>query len=160
MECSRNYFPRPLQVAQYIKESLKKVNIEVTINVYSWDEYLNRIRNGEHELALIGWTGDNIDPDNFLNTLLSSDNAKLGLASNYSFYKNREIDTLLTQARETNDMVFRKSLYKKLLEIVNYDMPAIPLAHTMPVVATSLYIEGYSPYITGVESLENVDIKQ
>ncbi|MBV7272003.1 ABC transporter substrate-binding protein [Clostridiaceae bacterium UIB06] len=160
MECSRNYFPRPLQVAQYIKESLKKVNIEVNIKTYSWDEYLKRIRNGEHELALIGWTGDNIDPDNFLNTLLSSDNAKLGIASNYSFYKNKEIDTLLTQARETNDMVFRKNLYKKLLGIVNYDMPAIPLAHTMPVVATSLYVEGYSPYITGVESLESVDIKQ
>ncbi|WP_411678801.1 ABC transporter substrate-binding protein [Clostridium thailandense] len=160
MECSRNYFPRPLQVAQYIKESLKKVNIEVNIQTYSWDEYLNRIRNGEHELALIGWTGDNIDPDNFLNTLLSSDNAKLGIASNYSFYKNKEIDTLLTQARETNDMIFRKNLYKKLLGIVNYDMPAIPLAHTMPVVATSLYVEGYSPYITGVESLESVDIKQ
>lgn len=158
MDCSRSYFPRPLQVAQYIKASLKKVNIEVTINTYNWDEYLNRIKNGEHELALIGWNGDNIDPDNFLNTLLSSDNAKPGSASNYSFYRNKEIDVLLTQARETNDMVFRKSLYRRLLGIVNYDVPSIPLAHTMPVVATSLYVSGYSPYITGVESLENVDI--
>lgn len=162
MDCSRDYFPRPLQVAEYIKESLKKVNIEVTVNTYNWDEYLNRIKNGEHELALIGWSGDNIDPDNFLNTLLSSDNAKPGLASNYSFYKNKEIDILLTQARETNDIVFRKSLYRRLLEIVNYDMPSVPLAHTMPVVAANLYVRGYLPYITGVESLENVyiDTKQ
>lgn len=158
MNCSRNYFPKPLQVAQYIKESLKKANIEVTIKTFNWDEYLNRIKNGEHELALIGWTGDNIDPDNFLNTLLSSDNAKLGLASNYSFYKNKEVDLLLTQARETNDMVFRKNLYRRLLKIVNYDMPSIPIAHTMPVVAAHSYVKGYSPYITGVESLENVDI--
>lgn len=158
MNCSRNYFPKPLQVAEYIKKSLKKVNIEVTIKIFSWDEYLNRIKSGEHEMALIGWTGDNIDPDNFLNTLLSSDNAIPGYAGNYSFYKNKEVDLLLTQARQTTDMVFRKNLYRRLLEIVNYDMPSIPLAHTMPVLAARLSVKGYTPYITGVESLENVDI--
>jgi peptide/nickel transport system substrate-binding protein len=159
MDCSRNYFPKPFQVAEYIKKSLQKVNIEVTIKTFSWDEYLNRIKNGEHELALIGWTGDNIDPDNFLYTLLASDNAKPGLASNYSFYKNKEIDLLLNQARETTNLEFRKNLYRKLLEAADYDMPSIPLAHTMPVLAADVSVKGYSPYITGVESLENVDIK-
>lgn len=158
MNRPRNYFPKPLETAEYIKKSLAKVNIKVTIKTFDWDEYLNRIRNGEHEMALIGWTGDNIDPDNFLYTLLSSENAKPGLASNYSFYKNSEVDTLLTQARQTNDIVFRKNLYRRLLEVVNYDMPALPLVHTMPVLAADVSVKGYSPYITGVESLENVDI--
>lgn len=160
MNCSRNYFPRPLQAAEYIEKSLKKVNIEITIKTFDWDEYLNRIQSGEHEMALIGWTGDNMDPDNFLNTLLSSDNAKPGYAGNYSFYENKEVDLLLTQARQTTDMVFRKNLYRRLLEIVNYDMPSVPLVHTMPVLATRMSVSGYSPYITGVESLENIDNKQ
>ncbi len=119
---------------------------------------MNRIKNGEHEMALIGWTGDNIDPDNFLNTLLASENAKLGNAGNYSFYKNKEVDLLLTQARQTTDMVFRKNLYRRLLEIVDNDKPSVPLVHTMPLLAARLSVTGYSPYITGVESLENVDI--
>jgi peptide/nickel transport system substrate-binding protein len=160
MDCPRNYFPKPLQTAEYIKNSLKKVNIDATIKIFNWDEYLNRINSGEHEMALIGWTGDNIDPDNFFNTLLSSDNAKPGYAGNYSFYKNKEVDLLLTQAREVTDTAFRENLYRKLLTIVNYDMPSIPLVHTMPVLAARLSVRGYSPYITGVESLENVDIKQ
>lgn len=159
MNSSRDYFPKPLQVAEYIKKSLEEINIEVTIMTYNWDEYLNRIQNGEHEIALIGWTGDNIDPDNFLNTLLSSDNAKPGNAGNYSFYKNTEVDILLTQARQTTDLVFRKNLYRKLLEIVDYDKPSVPLVHTMPLLAARLTVIGYSPYITGVESLENVDIE-
>jgi peptide/nickel transport system substrate-binding protein len=159
MNSSRDYFPKPLQVAEYIKKSLEQINIEVTIMTYNWDEYLNRIQNGEHEIALIGWTGDNIDPDNFLNTLLSSDNAKPGNAGNYSFYKNNEVDILLTQARQTTDLVFRKNLYRKLLEIVDYDKPSVPLVHTMPLLAARLSVTGYSPYITGVESLENVDIE-
>lgn len=158
MNNSRNYFPKPLETAEYIRESLKKANIDITIRTFNWDEYLNRINNGEHQMALIGWTGDIIDPDNFLYTLLSSDNAKPGLAGNYAFYKNSEVDLLLKQARETNNIVFRKDLYRRLLNIVDYDVPSIPLVHTMPVVAARTSVRGYSPFITGVESLENVDI--
>lgn len=159
MDSSRNYFPKPLQTAQYIKDRLKDINIDATIKTYEWDEYLNRIQNGEHEMALIGWTGDNIDPDNFLNTLLASENAKPGYAGNYSFYKNSEVDILLTQAREATDMVFRKNLYRNLLSIVDKDKPSVPLVHTMPVLAAGSSVRGYLPYITGVESLENVDIE-
>lgn len=158
MNNSRNYFPKPLETAEFIKESLKKVNIDITIQTFGWDEYLNRINNGEHEMALIGWTGDNMDPDNFLYTLLSSSNAKHGFGGNYCFYKNNEVDLLLKQARETNDIVFRKDIYRRLLSIVDYDMPSVPLVHTMPVVATSSSVKGYTPFITGVESFENVDI--
>jgi peptide/nickel transport system substrate-binding protein len=159
MNSSRNYFPKPLQTAEYIKESLAKINIEAAIITYEWDEYLNRIQNGEHEMALIGWTGDNIDPDNFLYTLLASENAKPGNAGNYSFYKSKEVDILLTQARQTTDMVFRKNLYRKLLEIVDTDKPSVPLVHTMPVLAARRSVKGYLPYLTGVESLEKVDIE-
>lgn len=158
MDNSRNYFPKPKETAEYIKKSLKRVNIDIIIQTFDWDEYLNRINNGEHQMALIGWTGDNMDPDNFLYTLLSSDNAKPGVAGNYSFYKNSEVDLLLRQARETNNIVFRKDLYRRLLNMVNYDMPSTPLVHTMPVVATRSTVRGYIPFITGVESLENVDI--
>lgn len=158
MNSSRDYFPKPMQTAEYIKNSLKEINIEATIISYNVDEYFNRIKNGEHEMALIGWTGDNIDPDNFVYTLLSSDNAKPGNAGNYSFYRNKDVDTLLNQARQTTAIVFRKNLYGQLLEIVDRDMPSVPLVHTMPVLAAQRSVTGYLPYITGVESLEDVDI--
>jgi len=119
---------------------------------------LTKIHNGEHEIALIGWTGDYADPDNFLYTMLASENAKPGLADNYSFYKNKETDQLLAQARQTTNMVFRRSLYRSLQEIVNYNAPSVPLVHTMPVLASRLSVKGYTPHMTGVESLENVDI--
>ncbi len=158
MEGPREYFSKPVQVAEYVKENLAQINIQAEIKVFDFDEYLKRIENGEHQLALIGWTGDYIDPDNFLYTLLASDNAKPGLAGNYSFYKNKNADQLLTQARQTSNMVFRKSLYRNLLEIVNYDTPSIPLVHTMPVLAARLSVKGFIPHMTGVESLEHVDI--
>ncbi|HYE84052.1 MAG TPA: ABC transporter substrate-binding protein [Clostridia bacterium] len=158
MDATRDYFPKPMQAAQFIKENLEKVNIDVEIKVFNWDDYLSKIHSGEHQMALIGWTGDYADPDNFLYTMLASENAKPGLAGNYSFYKSREADQLLAQARQTTNMVFRRSLYRSLQEIVNYDAPSVPLVHTMPVLASRLSVKGYTPHMTGVESLEAVDI--
>ena len=34
------------------------------------------MQNGEHQMGMLGWTGDNGDPDNFLATLLGCDAAK------------------------------------------------------------------------------------
>lgn len=158
MDSAREYFPKPLHVAQFIKESLQQININAEVKVFSMNEYLDRIHRGEHEMALIGWTGDFADPDNFLYTMLASENAKPGLAGNYSFYRSKEADQLLAQARQTTNMVFRRSLYKSLQEIVNYDAPSVPLVHTMPILASRLSVKEYTPHMTGVESLENVDI--
>ncbi len=44
--------------------------------------YPKRAKNGEHQTMLIGWTGDNGDPDNFLATLFSC--AAVQNGSNYS----------------------------------------------------------------------------
>ena len=158
MDSARDYFPKPLETAQFIRDNLLKVNIDAEIKVFNWNEYLKKIDNGQHEMALIGWTGDYADPDNFLYTMLASENAKQGLAGNYSFYKSKEADQLLAQARQTTNMIFRRSLYRSLQEIVNYDAPSVPLVHTMPILASRLSVKGYKPDMTGVESLENVDI--
>lgn len=154
----RPYFPKPQQVAEYIKEDLKSVNIDVEIQVFNWEEYLDKIKNGEHELALIGWIGDNRDPDNFLYTLLGSDNAQPGRAGNFSFYEDDEVDSLLSKARQTSSLSFRKNLYRRLQVKVHDDVPVIPLVHTMPALAANRSVKGYIPYITGTESFDLIDL--
>ncbi|WP_099189456.1 ABC transporter substrate-binding protein [Tepidibacter mesophilus] len=158
MESPRAYFPDTIGIAKFIKESLLKANIRVEIITYSWDEYIEKIKEGEHSLALIGWTGDHIDPDNFLYTFFSSDNRKTELTSNYSFYKNEEVDKLLKQARQATDREFRKNIYRNLQEIISEDTPAIPLVHTMPIMGVSKKVKGYTPHLTGEETLEDVHL--
>ncbi|MEN2833470.1 Periplasmic dipeptide transport protein [Mannheimia haemolytica] len=71
MPVSRPYNPNARRMAEMIQEDWKAIGVEAKIVSYEWGEYLKRMGNGEHATGMIGWTGDNGDPDNFLNALLS-----------------------------------------------------------------------------------------
>lgn len=160
MDAPRIYFPEPLKLAEFIKSSLAKANIEVHINAKPWEEVIVLEQNGEYDMVLAGWSGDVADPDNFLYTFFSSENAKEGVVSNYSFYENDTVDRLLIQARQATDKSFRNSLYRQIQEFVAEDIPAIPLVHTMPVIGIDRSVSGYTPQISGVEPLNHVSISK
>ena len=109
-------------------------------------------------MALIGWNGDIVDPDNFLYTIFSSDASNPGLSFNYAFYKNDKVDRLLIQARRVTDLEFRASLYRELQEIISEDVVSIPLIHTMTAIGVNRRISGFEPHITGEEILFKVDL--
>jgi len=49
---------------------------------------------------MLGWNGDNGDPDNFLYALLDKTNAG---GNNRSFYSNEEVHNLFVEAQSMND---------------------------------------------------------
>ena len=51
---------------------------------------------------ILGWTGDNGDPDNFLSVLLSCDSAGEG-GANRAFWCNADFSKLLKDAKLTAD---------------------------------------------------------
>ena len=54
-------------MAELMQADFAKVGVEVEIVSYEWGEYLSRSRPLDRDGAiLLGWTGDNGDPDNFL----------------------------------------------------------------------------------------------
>lgn len=159
MNTPRKYFPRPVYLAEFIKDSLERVGIEVNVEVTTWEEVIRRRNKGDYDMVLAGWNGDIVDPDNFLYTMFSSDNLKSGLSNNYSFYRDAKVDALLGQARQATDMTFRDSLYREVQEEIHNDVPSIPLAHTMTFIGISDKVTNYYPNINGSEVLNMVDIK-
>ncbi|GAB6933419.1 ABC transporter substrate-binding protein [Calditerricola satsumensis] len=156
----RPYMPQPQQIAQAIAADLAKVGIEAKIVSYEWGTYLEKTKNGEHDMALLGWTGDNGDPDNFLYVLLDKDNAVKGSAGNISFYRSDELHALLIQAQRETDQKKREELYKKAQEIIHRDAPWVPLAHATPPLAARAYVKNYVPHPTGSEPLNKVDVQK
>ena len=56
---------------EMIQADWAKVGVQAKIVTYEWGEYLKRAKDGEHQTVMMGWTGDNGDPDNFFATLFS-----------------------------------------------------------------------------------------
>jgi dipeptide transport system substrate-binding protein len=96
---------------------------------YEWGTYLKKSREGQHQSILLGWTGDNGDPDNFFTPLLSCASAKTG--NNRSMWCNRKFDELISLARIEQDQSKRTKLYRLAETIFKQDAPWLTIAHSV-----------------------------
>lgn len=122
---SRPYMPRPEDVAKQVAGDLEAVGFDVEIRVEEWNPYLTMLREGRHQMGLIGWSADAPDADTFLWALLGT-----GSEHNNSFYANDEVHQLLVKARAITDQVERARLYRKAQEIIFDEVPIVPLVYT------------------------------
>ena len=139
---SRPYMPSPADVAKQVAGVLEKIGFTVEIRQEEWASYLKQVQNGEHQMALLGWSADVPDADNFLYVLLDKTNARMGSANNISFYMNEEVHQKLTRARTSADPAERERLYHEAQEIIFEEVPMVPLVYTERFVA---YDSQFSP---------------
>ncbi|WML38495.1 ABC transporter substrate-binding protein [Neobacillus sp. OS1-2] len=156
MPVARPYMPEAQKVAEVIQESLSKIGVTAEIKSVDWATYLEKATKGEFDAFMLGWTGDNGDPDNFIYTLLDKD--AIG-SNNYSYYSNDELHNILIEAQTETDQAKRNELYKKAQEIIHDDAPWVPLVHSTPLLAASKDVLNYIPHPTGSECLSKVEFK-
>ncbi len=149
MTTPRPYMPDPLEVARIIQQNLAALGIRASIISYPWREFLERVDDGEHDMCLLGWVGDNGDPDNFLYTLLDADNISKPTAMNRAFFDNGEVHELLLKAQEISDVNERAILYEKAQDIIHDQAPWVPLAHAEQHIAYSSHISGIVYNVNG-----------
>ncbi|MCL4517198.1 MAG: ABC transporter substrate-binding protein [Firmicutes bacterium] len=160
MPLPRPYLPRPLAAAEAIRADLAGLGISVRIQELDWADFLQKTSQGEHEMALMGWTGENGDPDNFIHALLDPTNIGGGTFGNTMFYRNPKLHSLLMQARSMTGEAARSRLYQKAQAIIQADAPWAPLVHTTPAVATNHAVKGYVPHPCGYDNLAGVWLKR
>ncbi|RRJ61586.1 ABC transporter substrate-binding protein [Paenibacillus oralis] len=154
MPVSRPYMPDGKKVAEVIQADFEKIGVKVNIESPEWATYLDDAQAGEKDdLFMLGWQGDNGDPDNFLYTLLDKDAIP---SNNYSYYSNDELHEILKQAQVETEQSKREELYKKAQEIIKADAPWIPLVHTTPLLAAKANVKGYVASPTGTEYYSNI----
>ena len=148
MPVPRPYMPQPDKIAQAIQADLEKVGIRARIVQWEWGTYLDKVFNGEHTMALLGWTGDNGDPDNFLYVLLDK-SAAIKPAQNIAFYRSDELHEILVRARRTSDQWKRTRLYAAAQQIIHRDAPWVPLVHATQTAAFQRKVQGFKLHPTG-----------
>jgi dipeptide transport system substrate-binding protein len=127
MPVQRPYNPNAKLMAEMLQADWGKIGLKVKIVSYEWGEYLDRTKRGEHDVSLIGWTGDNGDPDNWLGTLYSCD--AIG-SNNYSMWCNQDYDKLVQQAKRVTDREERSVLYRQAQQLLKQQVPITPIAHS------------------------------
>lgn len=123
----RPYIPNGRALAEEIQSDLRNIGIEASIVTYDWPTYIEKTENGEHDMAMLGWSAG-ADPDNFLYYLLSKSTAQVP-ALNIAFYKSDEMQDVLDRARVSTDHNERIELYRQAQAIFHRDVPWVPLAH-------------------------------
>ena len=128
MPVQRPYNPNARRMAEIIQADWDKIGVKAKIVTYEWGEYLKRSKEGEHQTLLLGWTGDNGDPDNFLFVLLGCE--AVGSA-NRARWCYKPFDDLLKQAKITSDVAERTRLYEKAQVIFKEQAPWVTIAHSV-----------------------------
>jgi peptide/nickel transport system substrate-binding protein len=123
----RPYLPEPVRVAERLRDDLARVGVVVRLReVPSWAEHVRLTSRGEFDLALLGWQADTLDPNDYLTALV--DSGSVG-STNRSRYRSEEMDRLLKRARMESAPRARLDLYREALDLLQHDMPLVPLYH-------------------------------
>jgi len=155
MPVARPYNPDARKIAEIMQAQLAKVNIQAEIITYEWGTYLDKTDSGEHQAALLGWTGDNGDPDNFLWVLLSAPSA-VPPAGNIAFWKNAEFTALIKEAKEIADVARRTELYRQAQVIFHEEAPWVPIAHSVVTVPARTSVKNFKISPTGTRVFKSV----
>ncbi len=138
---SRPYNPNGKKMGELMQADLAAVGIKVTLKSFDWPTYLAKSKAGEQVMMQMGWTGDNGDPDNFMNTLLGCAAAENG--SNYARWCDKGFNDLVSDARKNPDVKKRTELYKKAQKIFKEQAPWATIAHSKVFKVMDKKVKGY-----------------
>ncbi len=156
MPVQRPYNPNARRMAELIQADWAKVGVDAKIVSFEWGEYLKRSKAGEHDTVLLGWTGDNGDPDNFLAVLLGCD--AVG-GSNRAEWCYKPFNDLIQAAKVTSDQAERTKLYKKAQLIFKEQAPWATIAHSVVFMPMRKEVVGYKINPFGGHGFYGVDLK-
>jgi len=159
MPVQRPYNPNAKRIAELMQADLAKIGVKAEIKSFEWGEYRKRMQAGEHQMGMLGWTGDNGDPDNFLHTLLGCDAAKTN-GSNVAKFCYQPYEDLVLKAKTVSKQSERDALYKKAQVIFKEQAPWFTIAHAVQLKPMRKNVIDYKNSPFGRHNFYGVDIKE
>ncbi|WP_416358294.1 ABC transporter substrate-binding protein [Aureimonas phyllosphaerae] len=158
MPVSRPYNPNAARMAELIQSDFAKVGVKAEIVTYEWGEYLERSKAEDRDGAvLLGWTGDNGDPDNFLAVLLGCD--AVG-GANRAQWCNQDFNKLIQDAKAKPTQDERAKLYEQAQVIFKDQAPWATIAHSVVYVPMRKNVTGFVQSPLGDYTFDGVDITE
>ena len=145
MPVARFYFPQPKELGEYIQAQLQELGVTTEIQSPDWGtQYLPDVRDGKAELFMLGWGGDNGDPDNFLCQFFCGAESSFFSKDGQAAPPDEALATLLKEASATTDPAKRTQMYEQANQIVHDLVLAVPLGHRSPPIGFRASGTGYT----------------
>ena len=108
-------------LAIYAQAELAKLGIDVVIETAKWPQFIEAVRNGDFDVAVMSLHSGFPDP------AIIGQNYGTGEPENHMNYSNSAIDEALTAALLTTDVDERKAHYSLIQEHLAADTPFVPV---------------------------------
>ena len=159
MPVQRPYNPNARRIAELMQADLAKIGVKAEIKSFEWGEYRKRLQAGEHQIGMLGWTGDNGDPDNFLHTLLGCDAAKPG-GGNTAKWCDKAFDDLVTEGEGHERPEGAHRALRKAQVVFKEQAPWFTIAHAVQLKPVRKEVVDFKLSPFGRHTFYGVDIKQ
>jgi peptide/nickel transport system substrate-binding protein len=146
LDCPNDRYVMDEQICTAIVSMLARVGIKVDLIAQTKTKFFTKINapNFDSDFYLLGWTPATYDAHNVLYTLLGTRNGKRGEV-NDGGYSNAALDDLMEKIGVETDQTKRDGYINQTIEILQKDLPTIPLHQQVIVWATKKNIEMAQP---------------
>lgn len=129
------------QMGQFVQSALAQIGLSVELELYDWPTFLEKLRNGSHQMFFSGWMADYPDVENFMQ-LYYSKNIPW---PNSTQYNNPAFDALYEQIAVMADSPRRTALYQQAQRLVVADLPCAYLYHRVAYLLHHDWVENLIP---------------
>ena len=128
------------KIAQAIQQFwLKELGIKITLTNVDWKVYLDRESQGQYQISRAGWIGDYVDPNSFLDMMVTD------RGNNKTGWSNKQYDSYVKKATFANNEAERLKNFSKAEEILMDELPIIPIYTYTRVYMLRNEVKGWYP---------------
>jgi peptide/nickel transport system substrate-binding protein len=157
MPVTRFYYPSPKEIGEAMAADLAKAGINVEMYLEGdWATYLGARREGRLVgLYMLGWGGDNGDPDNFLCYFFCTGTEPI---AREGWYQNPALVELLLKAQATVDPAARAEMYTEADQMLKDEVARIWVDHYNTPLIFSKSVSGYVPQPVGADLYDDIEL--
>ncbi|MDE7009714.1 MAG: ABC transporter substrate-binding protein [Oscillospiraceae bacterium] len=114
-----------VDLCDMIQNAWAQIGVTANVQILEFATELDMIHRGEHDAFIMGFVSAGDDGDFLHDNFYSSDN---DYVQNTSGYKNARYDEIMDKARTSLDPAIRQECYAEVQELLNEDLPWLPIA--------------------------------
>ena len=142
----------------WYRKQLGKIGLQLVLRTTDYNQFQQKMANGNAQLFRWGWNADYPDPENFF-FLLYGDNAKASKGGeNAANYKNPEFDRWFLAMRAMDDDEKRLEIIQKMQAIVRDDAPWVFGVHPKSFSLRHAWYRNYKPNLMANNGLKYLRI--